>query len=140
MGLADELRSPSLSKVLLPSKNINILYRWSLLLMGISKIALFIVLSGLSALSVMPAQAVFFKEKRCVGVIASVDGYANIREQPTTASRIRGTLNKGADVDVYSVVENAGKYWYRVNRGYIRANQIRRDCAGSGGKVDFPYP
>jgi Bacterial SH3 domain len=108
--------------------------------MGISKIALFIVLSGLSALPLMPAQAIFFKEKRCIGVVASVDGYANIREEPTTASRIRGTLNKGADVDVYSVLRSDGKYWYRVNRGYIRANQIRRDCAGSGGKVDFPYP
>jgi len=140
MGLADGLRSPSLRQALLPSKNINILYRWSFLLMGISKIALFIVLSGLSAFPFMPAQAVFFKEKRCVGVIASVDGYANIREQPTTASRIRGTLNKGADIDVYSVLRSDGKYWYRVNRGYIRANQIRRDCSASGGGVDFPYP
>ncbi len=111
--------------------------------MGIPKTASFIALialSGLSALPLMPAQAVFFKEKRCVGVIASVDGYANIREEPTTASRIRGTLNKGADVDVYSVIRNGGKYWYRVSWGYIRANQIRRECAGSGGKVDFPYP
>ncbi len=108
--------------------------------MGISKIAFFIVLSGLSALPVTPAQAVFFKEKRCVGVVASVDGYSNIREEPTTASNIRGTLNKGSEVDVYSVLRSDGKYWYRVNRGYIRANQIRRDCSASGGSITFPYP
>jgi Bacterial SH3 domain len=105
-----------------------------------SRFFAFVALFGLSAICALPAHATFFKEKMCVGVIASVDGYANIREQPTTASRIRGTLNKGADVDVYAVVKNGGKYWYRVNRGYIRANQIRRECAGSGGRTDFPYP
>jgi hypothetical protein len=108
--------------------------------MRLSQVFAFLALFGLSTLSSLPAHATFFQEKRCVGVIASVDGYANIREQPTTASRIRGTLNKGADVDVYAVVKIGGKYWYRVNRGYIRANQIRRECAGSGGKIDFPYP
>ena len=106
-----------------------------------SQIFAFLAVFGLSALSSVPAHAAFLKDKEmCVGVIASVDGYANIREQPTTASRIRGTLNKGADVDVYSVVKSGGKYWYRVNRGYVRANQIRRECAGSGGRLDFPYP
>lgn len=108
--------------------------------MGSSQIFASLVLFGLSALSALPTQAAFLKDKMCVGVIASVDGYANIREQPTTASRIRGTLNKGADVDVYTVVKSGGKYWYRVNRGYVRANQIRRECAGSGGRPDFPYP
>jgi uncharacterized protein YgiM (DUF1202 family) len=106
-----------------------------------SQVFAFLVLLGLIPLSSLPAQAAFLKDKEmCVGVIASVDGYANIREQPTTASRIRGTLNKGTDVDVYAVVKSGGKYWYRVNRGYIRANQIRRECAGSGGRIDFPYP
>jgi hypothetical protein len=99
-----------------------------------------LTLFGVSTLPALPAQATFLNERICVGVIASVDGYANIREQPTTASRIRGTLNKGTDVDVYAVVRSDGKYWYRVNRGYIRANQIRRECAGSGGRTDFPYP
>lgn len=108
--------------------------------MSISKIALIIALSGLSALPSMPAQALFFQEKRCTGVIASVDGYANIREEPTTASRIRGTLNVGANLKVYGVTKSGGKYWYRVDGGYIRANQIRRDCSNSGGGVDFPYP
>jgi hypothetical protein len=106
-----------------------------------SQVFAFIALFGLSALSSLPAEATFLRDKEmCVGVIASVDGYANIREQPSTASRTRGTLNKGADVDVYAVVKSGGKYWYRVNRGYIRANQIRRECAGSDGRPDFPYP
>jgi Bacterial SH3 domain len=105
-----------------------------------SQVFTFLMLFGLSSLSVLPAQATFLNKQTCIGVIASVDGYANIREQPTTASRIRGTLNKGADIDVYAVVKSGGKYWYRVNRGYIRANQIRRECAGSGGRIDFPYP
>jgi hypothetical protein len=107
--------------------------------MGISKIALFIVLSGLSALPVTPAQAVFFKEGRCHGTIVSVDGYANIREFPTTASRILGTLNRGSSVDISSVVKSGGKYWYKTSDGsFIRANQVSRDCAGTG--VTFPYP
>jgi hypothetical protein len=101
----------------------------------------FLLWFGLIPLSSLSARAAFLKDKEmCVGVIASVDGYANVREQPTTASRIRGTLNKGATVDVYAVVKSGGKYWYRVNRGYIRANQIRRECAGSDGRPDFPYP
>lgn len=100
-----------------------------------------LLLFGLGVLAPVPAQAAFLKDKEmCVGVVASLDGYANIREQPTTASKIRGTLNKGADVDVYSVVRSGGKYWYRVDRGYVRANQIRRECAGSDGRPDFPYP
>jgi Bacterial SH3 domain len=106
-----------------------------------SQVFAFLMLLGLIPLASRPAQAAFLKDKEmCVGVIASVDGYANIREQPTTASRIRGTLKKGADVDVYAVVKSGGKYWYRVNRGYVRANQIRRECAGSDGRPDFPYP
>jgi Bacterial SH3 domain len=106
-----------------------------------SQVFEFLMLLGLIPLASLPAQATFLKDREmCVGVIASVDGYANIREQPTTASRIRGTLNKGADVDVYAVVKSGGKYWYRVNRGYIRTNQIRRECAGSDGRPDFPYP
>lgn len=101
-----------------------------------------IALSTLSVLATFPAHAAFLKDKEmCVGVIASVDGYANIREQPTTASRIRGSLTKGTDVDVYEVVKRDGRYWYRVKRGYIRANQIRRECAGGEGRpADFPYP
>jgi uncharacterized protein YgiM (DUF1202 family) len=105
-----------------------------------SQVFAFVALFGLITFPALPAHATFLKEKMCVGVIASVDGYTNIREQPTTASRIRGTLNKGADVDVYTAVKSIGKYWYRVNRGYIRANQIRRECAGSDGRPDFPYP
>jgi uncharacterized protein YgiM (DUF1202 family) len=100
-----------------------------------------IVCSILSVLATFPVHAAFLKDKEmCVGVIASVDGYANIREQPTTASRIRGSLVKGTKVDVYEVVKRDGRYWYRVKRGYIRANQIRRECPGSDGKINFPYP
>jgi Bacterial SH3 domain len=99
-----------------------------------------IVLSILSVLATLPAHAVFLKNTRCVGVIASVDGFANIREQPTTASKIRGTLRKDVDVDVYGVVKRDGRYWYRVKMGYVRANQIRRECVDSGSRLDFPYP
>jgi uncharacterized protein YgiM (DUF1202 family) len=67
-------------------------------------------------------------------------GRLNIREQTSIASRIRGTLNKGTNVNVYAVPKRSGKHWYRVNKGYIRANQIRRECAGSGDRLDFPYP
>lgn len=97
-------------------------------------------LSILSVLVALPVHAVFLKSNQCVGVIASVDGYANIRERPTTASKIRGTLKKGTNIDVHEVMKRESRYWYRVRRGYIRANQIRRECAGSVGRPDFPYP
>lgn len=99
-----------------------------------------IVLSILSSPIALPAHAVFLKDTRCVGVIASVDGYANIRERSSTGSKIRGTLNRGTNVDVYEVVKRDGRDWYRVKRGYIRANQIRRECAQPDGRPDFPYP
>lgn len=56
----------------------------------------------------------------CEGVVTTNSGVLNVREKPTTSSRIVKTLPKGSVIEVFGANGN----WYEIGGGYVSSSYV----------------
>ena len=74
--------------------------------------------------SLHPVVSVTAQEDYSHIAVSQVSDYVNIREQPTTSSRIVGKIYNNCAAVIEETVEGQGGTWYRIQSGTVTESSI----------------